>query len=273
MKFVLLLLLANSIWFSTKAQTIILQENFNSGIPVSWTIVNNDGFTVFNDPAVNFVTDAWVAASAMEIDSINDLDLYSTSWYSPAGIADDWLITPQITLGAYGNNLRWQARSEGESYPDGYKVLVSKTGNQLADFTDTLFITGGEIPTWQDREVSLDSSGLTNETIYIAFVNNSNDKFLLLLDNISIEVNNPVSVAKNKTPKLTVFPNPAKERVFINTSTNEQIEILDLSGKIMYSGYANTYTKTIDIADWSRGIYLVRIVNPAFSVTQKLVIQ
>ncbi|MFN3916718.1 MAG: choice-of-anchor J domain-containing protein [Flavobacteriales bacterium] len=273
MKFIFCFLLTTFLCFSAKTQTVILQENFNSGIPASWTVVNNDGFTVANDPAVNFVTDAWVAAAAMEIDSINDLDLYSTSWYTPTGVADDWLITPQITLGAYGNYLRWQARSEDESYPDGYKVLVSKAGNQLTDFTDTLFITGGEIPEWQDRNVSLDSSGLTNEAIYIAFVNNSNDKFLLLLDNISVEINNPVSVSEHKAPKLAVFPNPAHDRVFINTNLSQQIEILDLSGKIMHLGRVDTFTKTIDISAWSKGIYLVRVIDSEFSVTQKLVVQ
>lgn len=259
--------------YTAPAQVTILQENFNSGMPSAWMTINNDGLSPYNDPAVNFVTDAWVASAAMEVDSTGDLDLYSTSWYNPAGTADDWLITPQITLGAYGNFLRWQARSEDASFPDGYLVLASKTGTAIGDFTDTLFITGSEIPTWQNREISLDSSGLTSETIYIAFVNNSTDKFLLLLDNISVEIDNPLSTSNTAMPKLSIFPNPASERVFIHATPGAYITVRDVAGKVLTQRKINQATTELSTSNWAKGIYFVTVEYQATSTTQKLILK
>ena len=41
-------------------QTTILSENFNSGFPAGWQLIDNDGGTPYNNPSVNFITEAFV---------------------------------------------------------------------------------------------------------------------------------------------------------------------------------------------------------------------
>ena len=90
---------------TTQAQTIF-QEDFNGVSPLTnWTLINVDGRT----PAANvaFVNDAWVTREDFDTTGVGDEVAVSTSWYSPAGASDDYLITPAIALTA-GNLLNFQ---------------------------------------------------------------------------------------------------------------------------------------------------------------------
>lgn len=74
--------------------------------------------------------------------------------------------------------------AQSSNYADGLEVYISTTGNQLADFTTTLYAAEKEPAEWTYHEFSLnDYSG---QTIHIAFRNNSTDKILLFVDDISI---------------------------------------------------------------------------------------
>ena len=101
-------------------------------------------------------TSAWITT----IDPIDSTDTIaaSTSYFSPAGTASRWLITPQLSLGAFGNYINWNARSHDPSFPDDYLVLVSTTDSQITSFTDTI----GNI-----NEEDLDGDGIPDSiTIY-----------------------------------------------------------------------------------------------------------
>ncbi|UOX32887.1 choice-of-anchor J domain-containing protein [Flavobacterium sediminilitoris] len=186
MKKTLLLLVFGTINFIS-AQ--VFTENFDgigSGMS-SWTIYNQDNLVP--NSQVSFVDNAWIEA-AEEFD--NNIAM-STSYYSPAGTSNDWLVSPQITLPAGTKTLYFDARSYDSAYKDSYKVYISTSGNAVSNFTTELFsqgdgVTGttGENVAWTKRSIDLSSySG----PIYIAFRNFSTDMFLLGIDNVSIVAN------------------------------------------------------------------------------------
>jgi len=183
MKKNLLSLLTFFLVVSSSAQVFQSGFDANNG-PISlWTMYNVDGLTP--NTATAFVNNAWVA-SPEEFD--NNIAI-SNSWYTPAGVANDWMVTPAISLPAGTNILYWQARAFDATYPDSYRVLVSTTGNQVANFTTEVFNVGngtttGENTTWTNRSVDL--SAFSGQTIHIAFRNYSNDMFLLGIDNVYI---------------------------------------------------------------------------------------
>ena len=162
--------------FGLKAQPIF-QEDFESGIPNTFTLVDNDGLSP-NSPTFN---NAWVA-----FDDNGFNVAASTSWYNPAGQADDWLITPAISIPATGIHLlSWLAYAfDDPPFNDGYEVRVSTTDTNIASFNDILFsvIAENTIPT--PHRISLEA--YAGQTIYIAFRNNSNDKNILLLDDLEV---------------------------------------------------------------------------------------
>lgn len=169
--------------FFTNAQ--IFQSGFeNVNGPLSqWALYNQDGLVPNTN--VNYVNAAWVQ-SPSEFD--NNVAL-STSWYTPAGISNDWMVSPAITLPAGTSTLYWHARAYDATFPDSYRVYISTTGNAPANFTTPALTVGngtstGESTTWQNK--SLDLSAFAGQTIYIAFQNFSNDMFLLGIDNVYI---------------------------------------------------------------------------------------
>jgi len=169
--------------FFSEAQ--VFQSGFETvnGPLSQWSLYNIDNLTP--DATVNFVNAAWIQTPE-EFD--NNIAM-STSWYAPVGTANDWMVSPQITIPAGTSTLYWQARAFDATFSDAYRVYVSTTGNAPANFTTPLLTIGngtstGENITWTNR--SLDLSSFAGQNVYIAFQNFSNDKFLLGIDNVYV---------------------------------------------------------------------------------------
>ena len=176
-KITLLVLLFMSIT-ALKAQTIFY-EDFQGGIPSNFILINNDNKTPAS--GVNWVTNAWVAHA--DFKDATDTCAVSTSWYSPAGTADDWMILPKLSL-TTGNYLIWRGLAQDPSYPDGYEVKISTTDSAMTSFTTNLTVIAAEGNPWVWH--SIDLSSYNNQDVWIAYRNNSNDKFLLLIDDITV---------------------------------------------------------------------------------------
>jgi len=166
-----------------KAQTAF-SENFNGGNALSnWTLIDVDGRTA--DTTVGFVNDAWVVFEDLDSTGIGDSAAVSTSFYSPAGAANDYMISPMIVTGS-NPVLEFDAKAQLPAFPDGYEVLISTTTPDVAGLNanPALFTTTAENATWTRRGINL--SAYANDTIYLAWRNNSNDQFLLFIDNIRV---------------------------------------------------------------------------------------
>lgn len=149
------------------------------------------------DAGVSYVNNAWIRREDFS-NNVADSCAFSTSWYSPFGVANDFMWTPMIAIPAGTTNLTWNALSYDPLYPDGYEVRVMAgtaptggtgvIGNQLSNST-AVFSVVAENTTWTSRTVNL--SAYAGQNIYIGFRNNSNNQFLLLIDDIKVEVQNP----------------------------------------------------------------------------------
>jgi len=240
--------------FTVISQTEIFNEDFQSGLPAAFTVVDNDGLTP--NAATSHFTEAWTLLPD-PLDSTDSV-MGSTSYFEPVGTADRWLITPAIALSSFGNFLYWEARSHDPSYPDNYKVLVSTTDNQLSSFTDTIALVEEEFATWFTRTVDLSASGFDNETIYLAFVNITNDGFALYVDDIRVEIEDPVGVEELADIKVNVYPNPATDLLRVESSAQiEKLEVVSLDGSILNS----SETESINVSSLLNGSYFVRITT------------
>lgn len=160
--------------------------------PSGWLLRNVDNRTPAT--AVAYVNEAWEVREDFQND-VNNCVAFSTSWYSPAGTANDWMWTPAIgPIPASGGALSWRATNYDTAYLDGYEVRVMTApatptggagviGNQITNST-VVFSTGGEAATWTSHTVDL--APYINQTIYVGFRNNSTDKFLLVVDDVTV---------------------------------------------------------------------------------------
>jgi hypothetical protein len=159
------------------------------------------------DAQVSYVNDAWEVREDFSHD-VTQCAAFSTSYYSPPGQADDWAWTPAIALPASGATLSWRAVTYDPLYPDGYEVRVMVSpnvptggtgiiGNQITNST-VVFSVAAENSSWTSHSVAL--AAYAGQTIYVGFRNNSNDKFLLLIDDVTIIDPSPDAVAQASTP-------------------------------------------------------------------------
>lgn len=155
--------------------------------PLGFTVTNVDNRTPAT--AVNYVTNAWIVREDFA-HNVADCAMFSTSWYSPAGTANDWAAFPAAAALTPTTNtqLRWNAIAYDAAYPDGYEVRYSTAGTTPADFlaNPALFTVAAENSSWTARSLTLPAA-LAGVPVRLAFRNNSFDKFLLLIDDIVVE--------------------------------------------------------------------------------------
>ncbi len=258
-------LIASCLTFAANSQTDIFTTDFQTGIPVNYSVVDNDG--LIPDAQVANFSDAWI--SLQDPENSADTIVGSTSFFSPIGTASRWLITPAINLGAYGNFIEWQAKSHDASYPDDYMLLVSTTDNQISSFTDTIYTVIGENFEWTTRQVSLSANGYNSETVYLAFVNNTEDGFILYLDDLYAWKEDPVSVNEIAAAiHVNVYPNPTAEIVNVETSAQLiQIELLSLNGDLMLS----SKNASLNLSNYPVGVYFLKVVTEEGIVVKRII--
>ena len=190
----------------------------------------------------------------------------SASTFTTPGKANDWMVTPQIKIYGTGAKLAWKAMAASNIKRDGYKVYVSTKGYAMEDFeTEPIFSIDAEVGgTLQSHEVSLDK--YAGQTIYIAFVNDSYDKYVLCVDDIvvsgpeatdaqdraSFEVTTPLMTDTGKAQMSVNVKNlktPTLDAVKVCYRVNNQVFSQDFTGLNLNQGQtaALTVEQTVDV--------------------------
>ncbi len=155
---------------------VIYENNFNDQ---DWKGITTIATDATPAPNVAGIGPAWSL-----LDSEGGFVAASTSWFQPVGQADAWMILPRLEIPEEGLELFWEAQAVDGSYPDGYQVWASTTGNEKEDFDVLLFEIGAEMTSWQERSVGLDD--FVGDSVHLAFRNNSNDMFVLFINNLVV---------------------------------------------------------------------------------------
>ena len=160
---------------------VSLFESFEEdGMPEGWTTVDadNDGrkWEIQNKENLSWL-----------IPFFGDKVIGSWSWHDGALDPDNYLISPRLSDAKELNY--WFAMNYG--CPDHYQVVVSTTGNDIADFTEVLIdekpeglvdIGSGVQSIWYER-----TRYLPPRTKYVAFRHyNSENNNYILIDNVRI---------------------------------------------------------------------------------------
>ena len=137
-KLLLLLFLVSTFTVANAQVNIIFYEDFSNGMPADFSLYDVDGKTPFY--TVFQGADSWIVLPTFADAAI------STSYYSPAAVSDDWMVTSMIDVPAPSvpeNKVlaSWFGACTNATYPDGYEVYISTTGNTVADFTNKVYST------------------------------------------------------------------------------------------------------------------------------------
>lgn len=257
------------ILFSTFSQTVVLTEDFQSGIPNTWAIVKNDTNTPH--ASVSEYTNAWILKE--DPDNLGNNVTSSTSYFLSPSTSDHWLISPAITLDAFGNYIQWKAKSHDPSFPENYKVLISTTSNSISSFLDTIQLVYQEEANWVNHEVDLSSLGYINQTVYIAFVHNTYDGFKLYIDDVEVRKNDPLQLYDINKKDISIYPNPSSEILYIDTETSiDQLTIVNQLGEKVFE--TNKSISTLNLEFLDSGLYTLMILSQDEIIfTERLIIK
>lgn len=161
------------------AQTV-LYEDFTAGIPSDWTQYGDSNTAhnaTYQTPWSSIVTRGNPAPCAA-----------STSWFTEPQQADRWLITPPLVIPDTGYYLTFDMACFENAYPDGFELRISTQGDtSRALFHNTPLLSVARCSS-SFTEYRVNLSDYAGETIHLAFVQNSTDCNLLLLDNVFVGI-------------------------------------------------------------------------------------
>lgn len=235
MKRILTLLLLSFLVYQVQSQ-VLFSQDFESGVLDPMIALDIDGKVVAPQVA-NFAGPTWTVVST----SASNNAIVSTSWFAPVGIADDWLISDSLHVTSPNTFLIWEAYTPDPSFRDGYQVKVSTTGKDIASFTNNLLTIGQELTTWTTRSLNLDA--FVGQTIYFAFRNNSNDKYLLYMDNIRVEVLKNVNAIARQVIVEKYQPVNSVVPITVKVENHGALPITSIVFEYTVNGY--TYTDTV----------------------------
>ena len=180
MRKILLFCAAATAMMTASAQQVLLEEEFENGIPETWLNVDADGDGY-----------KWGAANTIFVGHKGtDGCAYSQSFIHNVGAThpDNWLITPQITLSGHCTLTYFVAGQDPTQTAEHYGVFLSETGTQTTDFTETLIDETLPYGTDQYHEKTIDLSAYAGKAVYLAFRHyNISDIFVLKLDGVKVE--------------------------------------------------------------------------------------
>ena len=124
----LLLPLALGLAVGIEAQAQAWSENFNSGIPATWTLVNQDNLTansalnnLLTGLATQLTSNAWVGVNYTSTNKV----AATTSYFSTPGQADRWLISPSFQVTSTNMWLTWEDLGLNSNFLDSLGLLSS----------------------------------------------------------------------------------------------------------------------------------------------------
>jgi hypothetical protein len=185
---------------------------------------------------------------------------------------DDWLISPQTTLGTYSSLTLWVKTYSSLYGLEEYNILVSTTDMEPASFT----VISGDSPleaplTW--TQVDFDLSAYNNQTVYVAIQCVSNNHLLFMVDDISIDFIVGVPDVPQDM-KIAVYPNPVHDQLNITSGVKmTQVEIFNQLGQKVFSQIVKDTNFNLSTAGFNAGVYFVKITTDEGIATKKIMVR
>ncbi len=249
--------------------------------PRNW--MSNNFYFAFTNPnqlPVKKTTDAHSGTYAVEITNAPD-----TSQEKQGGS----LISGNVNFLTQEYNLKFKLNAKPKSLEAFYKyfpinndsfnieIVVSKNGEYLGSGS----FKGVEVKndyTKLSAEIQyIDETTVPDSASIFIYAGNSYQVIegtKLILDDLSF-TDAPVSVSKVKNNDLaiSVYPNPAQDKLFFNLNNQSaSVTLMDLNGKIITQNEISKTNNYIDLTGINNGIYLTQIITEQGVVNHKIVV-
>lgn len=286
--------------FAVNAQTTLFEDSFETYADFaianvgSWTLIDVDLKTTYGFQGVTFPNSGLAKSFQVFNATTTTPPLAPTAasnWTARTGsrhmvcfaagtttpLNNDWLISPQITLGSTGNVVSFWAKSCDSGFgAERFKVGIS-TGNTTSNVT--LLSTGNYVTTpsnitWVEYTYSVPAS-FNGQAVYFSINCVSNDQFGFAVDDFKVTTTGQMSTSDFFAKNFSVYPNPSTGIVNVASKNNNAIDAIqftDLNGRVVKNINANGVSDTqINISDLTSGVYFLNIKTEVGSGTTKIV--
>jgi len=190
----------------------------------------------------------------------------------PPKYNDDWMISPQTTLGTYSSLTLW-VKSYTDTYGlEKYNILVSTTDMNPTSFTVISGVTPLEAPIdW--TEETFDLSAYDGQTVYVAIQCVSQDAFIFMIDDVSIDfIVGVPDVAQDA--EISIYPNPVTDHLSITSDVEmTQIDIFNQLGQKVVGQVVKDTNYSMNTAGLHAGVYFVKITTDQGVTTKKIMVK
>lgn len=186
---------------------------------------------------------------------------------------EDWLISPEIWIGAdiYYESISLEFSTAMKFDGEPLRVMLSNNyndgdnpnGYDWLDITDGFDYSTGNYEWVESGAFDITEYALVNESFYVAFVYTSTDTAASSweIDYVKVSGVEQLSVGENEAVSFNLYPNPANNNINIVAEKDAQVQIIDMTGRIVMSVNAVEGENSINVADLESGVYFVRMNN------------
>jgi len=178
---------------------------------------------------------------------------------------EPYVLTPDISSDSSATKLQWMYPQKANA--EAFEVQVSIDNGNWQTLTSSLTDTSYNLAPNINKSYKYRVRAKTNG---IWFSNSWSNTVTLHINYTDI----------NETPESTikVYPNPSSDIIkinFDNMNNAESIEVFNISGKSVYSEKLNKNgaNHIIDVADWEKGIYIIKVSNKHNYFLSKVIIK
>ena len=253
-------------------------ENVTSGTgfnyPLGWRILNNNDAWACWDVIANS------AGSPQNAHSGNQGMHTAFTYLNPQ---NDWLLTPPMLLQS-GTTYQFSFWLKSPFYVDSQtqdttseKFEVMFGNAPVADSLTTVIYRNESLRMADYTQIIQTVTPATTGKYYVGFHTYSEPlQWLVIIDDVSMSIAQGIDNALSNT-SFSIYPNPASGSFKINCNTGfEQqtmVKISNTMGQEIASFPLTTNHQSVDISNYSKGLYYVSVINGKTISTTKIIVQ
>ncbi|MBX7094118.1 MAG: T9SS type A sorting domain-containing protein [Flavobacteriales bacterium] len=156
-------------------------------------------------------------------------------------------------------------------------VIGNATCSNCADGSAAIQVSGGTPP----LTYSLNGGAAQTDSLFSGL--NPGTYSVMIMDacgemiNTSITIGNSVSVFETEfNSSISIYPNPAEDLFMISFASVHQSKIItvyDAIGNKVYSESVNGNVSTIDVSQWSNGVYVINVSIAGYQFNRRLIVK
>lgn len=166
---------------------------------------------------------------------------------------------------------------------DGCVMPYKNVINRRPDLRFTLTPAARQVPPvqtpqlWTGFRTSPDFGDLNNDGFIDAVVGNQSGGLNLFWGRV-YDVSLPEPLAANRGAQLSIYPNPATDRLFLEQDFGSgeawrYVRLVNLSGQTLWEAELREARTAIELSQFPTGLYLLSVEGPAGNRSEKLLIQ